>query len=526
MMKKSKLHPLFLAISVLVSPAVLANPSTWQHANGTTVVDINTADANGLSHNIWKEFNVDSNGMVLNNSTADLLRENGNIAKNPHLAASAKVILNEVISTKASQLQGALEVAGQTADVIIANPNGITCTGCSFINTSRTTLTTGTPVMTDGMLTGFNVKGGTVTASGLKNAQSYTDILAQTIKISGQLETGSLKAIAGKYKYDRSTGAAVSDGTRGSGVGIDISELGGVTAGVIQLQTTQAGSGVNNMGILSADTLQISSNGILSNDGTLRAQTLRASSADTMTNNGELKGTNIQLASLKAFSNSGFVDASGALAATSASHITNKGTMKGGSVNQLISYAGNITNTGTLASAGKVNLMSGFAPDKNGALAAYANTSVMNSGLGIIRGDGGVTIQAAKEVSLTSGWLSSQGQVYLSANSVDNRVNVDGRDLIVYSNNFSNQGTMKASNQLTATGVSSMTNTGLLKGDVVTLNTNGKLTTQTCSFFVFCSNSRLSAGSKLRINAASIENISGIGGKVTAPEIELNISGS
>lgn len=525
-MKKSKLNPLFLVISVLVSPAVLANPSTWQHANGTTVVDINAADANGLSHNMWTEFNVGSNGTVLNNSTADLVRESGNIAKNPNLAASAKVILNEVISNKASQLKGALEVAGQTADVIIANPNGITCTGCSFINTSRTTLTTGTPVMTDGMLTGFNVKGGTITASGLKNGQSYTDILAETIKISGQLETGSLNAIAGKYSYDRSTGAAVSDGASASGVGIDISALGGVTAGVIQLQTTQAGSGVNNKGILTADTLQISSNGILSNDGTLNAQTLLASSAGNMSNNGALKGTNIQLASSKELNNSGTVDASGVLAATTASHIVNKGTMQGGSVNQLVSYAGNITNNGTLASAGTVNLMSGFAPDQTGALAPYANSSVINSGNGVISGAKGVTIQAVNGVSLTSGSLSSQGQVYLAATSIDNRATVEGQNLIAYSNEFANQGTMTASNQLTATGLNGLTNSGVLKGDVVTLNTDGKLDTQKCSLFIFCTAGTISAGSKLHINAASVDSISSIGGKVIAPVVELNTSGS
>ncbi|MDU6078090.1 MAG: filamentous hemagglutinin N-terminal domain-containing protein [Pantoea sp.] len=491
-MKKSKLNPLFLVISVLASPAVLANPSTWQHANGTTVVDINAADANGLSHNMWTEFNVGSNGTVLNNSTADLVRESGNIAKNPNLVASAKVILNEVISNKASQLKGALEVAGQTADVIIANPNGITCTGCSFINTSRTTLTTGTPVMTDGALTGFNVKGGTVTASGLKNAQSYTDILAETIKISGQLETGSLNAIAGKYSYDRSTGAAVSDGASASGV----------------------------------DTLQISSNGILSNDGTLSAQTLRASSTGNMSNNGALKGTNIQLISSKELSNSGTVDASGVLAATTASHIVNKGTMQGTSVNQLVSYAGNITNNGTLASAGTVNLISGFAPDQTGALAPYANTSITNSGNGTISGNGGVTLQAVNGVSLTSGSLSSQGQVYLAANSIDNRATVDGQNLIVYSSDFANQGTMTASKQLTATGLKSITNSGVLKGDVVTLNTNGKLDTQKCSLFIFCSAGTISAGSKLHINAASVESISSIGGKVIAPVVELNTSGS
>ena len=38
---------------------------------------------------------------------------------------------------------GALEVFGAEAGVIIANPSGITCNACSFINASRVDLVTG-----------------------------------------------------------------------------------------------------------------------------------------------------------------------------------------------------------------------------------------------------------------------------------------------------------------------------------------------------------------------------------------------
>jgi filamentous hemagglutinin len=67
------------------------------------------------------------------------------VASNPYLSegGSAKFILNEVVDGKTSNIAGLLEVVGNKAGVIIANPYGITCNGCGFINTSRVTLTTG-----------------------------------------------------------------------------------------------------------------------------------------------------------------------------------------------------------------------------------------------------------------------------------------------------------------------------------------------------------------------------------------------
>ena len=54
----------------------------------------------------------------------------------------ACIILAQVSETN-SLLFGTLEVVGAEAVVIIANPNGITCNGCGFINASRVDLVTG-----------------------------------------------------------------------------------------------------------------------------------------------------------------------------------------------------------------------------------------------------------------------------------------------------------------------------------------------------------------------------------------------
>lgn len=131
--------------AALSSSYVYADPTVWTHSSGATVVDIETPNAAGVSHNMYRDFNVSNKGMILNNSSSDLTHDTlGNIAKNNNLAnGGASVILNEVTSNKSSSLNGFIEVAGQKADVIIANPNGISCSGCSFINTDRAVLTTG-----------------------------------------------------------------------------------------------------------------------------------------------------------------------------------------------------------------------------------------------------------------------------------------------------------------------------------------------------------------------------------------------
>jgi len=79
---------------------------------------------------------------------------------------SARVILNEVVSSDPSLLNGYVEVAGTRAEVVIANPAGISCSGCGFINAQRATLTTGTPQLRSGALEGYRVAGGTIRVAG------------------------------------------------------------------------------------------------------------------------------------------------------------------------------------------------------------------------------------------------------------------------------------------------------------------------------------------------------------------------
>jgi len=103
------------------------------------LVNITAPNAAGMSYNRYQSFNVDPVGVLLNNSKTALTNSLGvSTAANPNFTGrSASIILNEVVTALPSQLNGPLGVLGDSAQVIIANPNGITCNGCSFLSNQK-----------------------------------------------------------------------------------------------------------------------------------------------------------------------------------------------------------------------------------------------------------------------------------------------------------------------------------------------------------------------------------------------------
>ena len=182
-------------ITAAETAAVAQRPVVDRAANGVPLVHIATPTAAGLSHNQYDQFNVGRVGAVLNNSDQKLQRSElaGLTQGNANLRTSgpASVILNEVVSANRSALTGALEVHGQRADVIIANPNGITCNGCGFINTPRVTLSSGRPEMDSaGALRRLVVEGGDITIgpNGANLARSDVfDLISRRIQINGPI---------------------------------------------------------------------------------------------------------------------------------------------------------------------------------------------------------------------------------------------------------------------------------------------------------------------------------------------------
>ena len=122
-----------------------------QSSSGIDIINIARPDSNGLSNNSYSDFNISSSGLVFNNSSSAVSSSlAGTIAGNPNYAAldSASLILNQITSNNPSYLGGILEVAGDSAAIIIANPNGIVCDACSFANTDKVDLITDTAYST------------------------------------------------------------------------------------------------------------------------------------------------------------------------------------------------------------------------------------------------------------------------------------------------------------------------------------------------------------------------------------------
>lgn len=271
--------PMALANPVVPAQGALG-PKTEEARNGMTVVNINTPNDKGLSHNQYDAFNVDNKGLILNNANRPVNTElAGYIMGNPNLVGpTANTILNEVTGTGATSMNGALEVAGNKAHVIIANPNGISVNNGTFINANSATLTTGNPIINNGSVTGYQVQQGSITVGekGLNASKTArTDLLAEAVQLNGKVWAKDAQVVTGKNAVSVDSSGTVTNVHKtgeSSQVGLDVAAIGGMYANSMYLVGTNDGFGVNNQGVLSAQNkLTVDSTGKLQNIGTIAA---------------------------------------------------------------------------------------------------------------------------------------------------------------------------------------------------------------------------------------------------------------
>ncbi|MBG2803730.1 filamentous hemagglutinin N-terminal domain-containing protein [Proteus mirabilis] len=245
------IYPLHPAWSSVITPSDKTIKISQQ--NTVPIINIATPNDIGVSHNQFHSFNVGKQGVVLNNATIPI---NTQLAKKVNANANLKgnaahLIINEVVGNGHSQLLGKLEVAGQQADVLIANPNGITCDGCSFINTPAITLTTGKPQFSpQGAYSAIEVKKGSVVIGkqGMNTElQNYADIISRSIELNGKINAKNLSLMQGNNRIDFEKGTVNSLNGEGikSTISIDTKALGGMYANQIRLVSTEKGVGVN-----------------------------------------------------------------------------------------------------------------------------------------------------------------------------------------------------------------------------------------------------------------------------------------
>ena len=377
-------------------------PQVEETANGIPLVNITAPSSGGVSRNEYETFNVPDKGAILNNSytlskteLAGYVQGNNNMAERP-----AKIIVNEVTGAGSTSMDGFLEVAGNRADVVIANPNGITVNGGGFINTGKAFLTTGKPVY-DGEdhLQRFDITGGDILIEGKGLGGKETEslaILSRAVKINAGIWAKDLHITTGTNTVDAKTlEASAIEGKGGCpAFALDTAAIGGMYAGRITLVGTEKGLGVNNSGTWSAeDNLTLDWNGDLKNSGTIYSK-----------GNTDLRASRLE--------NDKTIAAGKDITISADGHVTNTGTV-GAGINEI----GKLTETGTL------EIQSRRVDNRQGNLLAGNRLGISSGSLSNVKGQisgYGTFHTAAEEIDNTDGKISFIGDVSIKAKDMAN----------------------------------------------------------------------------------------------------------
>ena len=411
------------------------HPQIEETANGIPLVNITAPSSGGVSRNEYEMFNVPDKGAILNNSytlskteLAGYVPGNNNMAERP-----AKIIVNEVTGTGSTSMDGFLEVAGNRADVVIANPNGITVNGGGFIHTGKAFLTTGKPVY-DGEdhLQRFDITGGDILIEGKglngKEAGSLA-ILSRAVKINAGIWAKDLHITTGANNIDAKTlEASAIEGKGGRpAFALDTAAIGGMYAGRITLVGTEKGLGVNNSGTWSAeDNLTLDWNGDLKNSGTIYSK-----------GNTDLRASRLE--------NDKTIAAERNLSAAAKENIRNQGKLLAGENMDI--YAGK-----TLDNAGHAM--------ESGNNLSIETGDTINNAAGTIKSGGSQQIKAGHALTNTEGTLAADGNINIQTDKMtgDGIVSAGKKAGILLEKDFTNTGRLEAGSSLSLAVKGNITN--------------------------------------------------------------------
>ena len=456
--------------------AAAANrPGVDTAGNGVPLVDIVTPNGAGLSHNKYSRFEVDTRGAILNNTTRELSQSSlgGLVRGNANLrdSGSALVILNEVTSTRRSVLEGALEVHGSAADVIVANPNGIGCDGCGFINTPKVTLSTGTPELgSDGALAALRVEGGDIRigANGADmSATEVFDLVARRIAVQGPVKAGGrLNLLAGRNTYTYATGSTTplaSDGNEPE-IAIDSSLLGGMYAGRITLVSSDLGAGVRMQGHMaaSAEEMTLTADGKLAFNSAQAAGRIHArSAADALV----AEGTVYSNASVTLESHSSLDLEAGALVAAAGDVSLTANTVNLG--DDVLAASGT-DSEGNQTATGVLSVQATTLDAGSGQLAAGGKLEVTAATIDLSRDEvvDTTTLQSLDEITLVTGRIvgtnarvAAQGSLTVRS---ENALSLEGGDYSAAGVTLTAEKNLTTSAHLTSTSDINLTSDGAL----------------------------------------------------------------
>ncbi|MBO14260.1 hemagglutinin repeat-containing protein [Herbaspirillum sp.] len=528
-------------------------PMVLKAANGVPVVNIRQPNAKGLSVNSYRRFDVDGRGVILNNAGGSSKSElGGYIAGNPWMpGGGAQVIVNQINATDPSYLRGFIEVAGNPAQVIIANPAGITCAGCGFINAQRATMTTGTPVIRQGNLESYRVNSGVISFEGLglqANDTAYADVIARAVRVHAELRAKQIRLTTGLNTVSADHAQVTPDQSATDGApvrAIDVAALGGMYAGHIYLSATEHGVGVHNGGTLTATEgqLVVTAAGRLENTGTLAARgdtVIAAAGAVSNAGSGTMGSESTLRIHATALDNAGTLDASRQLQIRTTGALINQGSL--GARDSTLLEVGTLENTGTgrIGSTGDTRVQSSGSIRNAGSLlgdtgVTLAAVTLENTGSvltpatlalrirNMLDNSGKIGSNARLELRATT--LSNRGDIYSAQESVQLQVagrlfnsgSIEAkRTLDAEAVAIENQGRFIGEAALNASASAALTNAGTMGSragadfKAATLDNRGTLSAvQLLALKVtgkFTNEKNVGAGSTLQIDADALDN--------------------
>lgn len=399
---------------VLASPIMPDNnaviterPLVQETANQIPLINITAPINKGVSMNKYEQFNVEKQGAILNNSYVTSKTElAGYVQGNSNMVnGTAKVIVNQVTSGTPTSMNGYLEVAGQRASVVVANPNGITVNGGGFLNADHAVLTTGRAELNGaGNLQNYRVEQGKVAIEGKgldgKGADSVS-ILARTINVNAGVWANKLNTRTGQNHIDannlKATALESSTVETKPMIGLDVAAVGGMYANHITMVGTEAGVGVNLNGVVAgSQSVSVDANGHLSVNGTLQSDTSLVAKANSIQN-------------IKTIASGGNLD------------LETKELINAGNITSVknghIKVEETLTNKNTMAAGANTQ----GAVTGNGSLSVEAGT-IRNTDAVIV--SGGTTRINSKEVHNIENGRIYGGKVAIQTEVLENRKNV------------------------------------------------------------------------------------------------------
>ena len=497
-------------------------PLVQETENGIPLVNMAAPSAGGVSRNDYDRFNVPEKGVILNNSytlskteLAGYVQGNANMAQGP-----AKIIVNQVTSGNPTTMNGFLEVAGHKADVIIANPNGITVNGGGFINTARAILTTGKPEYDNKeRLKDFRIDNDAtilITGNGLNGKKADTlELYTRAAEIEAAIFGNTVHVTTGANVIDANTGKVTAIEGKGKKpeIAIDVKDLGGMYAGRIFLIGNEKGLPIDIKGAIESQHMVLDNQGNLYHAGTTH-------STEDMT----IHAKDIQ--------NTGTMAASGNMTLRADGQVVNDKTI--GSVGNMAITANQVTNHKTIASEkdlsitttseeenaldnsnseilanGNVTIQASHTDNLNGNIASGSTLSIqgktLNNSQGKLTAYGSNTISVSDKLKNEQGLIAANENISISSDLIHNAQGTitAGQNETITTKDIQLDGKLAAGNNLTITTDHDITNDsakenyGITQADGnLTISAKGNLT----------NSKKLESKGTLTLNAKDISN--------------------